>query len=369
MLPENTLLRLVCLLFTAVTLAFAATNSTNTTADTFDILKAPVITKPGCPSQCGDLTVPYPFGIGLSSGCGIGEWFELNCSHAFDPPRAYIYDTNIQAFEISDNQMRISIVIARRCYDTTGADVLRNKASSNMSGTPYSYSELNKFFVIGCDDLALVFGDGSRDFTSGCITLCSSAEDIIGGYCSGIGCCQTSLPKGLQSYTAVLSSLNNHTNVSSFDPCSYAFVGEEARFDFRGASDMSDPNFSQRVKSTVRIVVDWAVGNLTCAGAQNSEDYACKANSECVDSDTGLGGYRCKCKDGYERNPYLDPGCTDINECADPNLHNCAKLCINAPGNFTCSCPHGEYGDGTIGGKGCIAYNSQFPITKVALGN
>ncbi|KAK4418907.1 Wall-associated receptor kinase [Sesamum alatum] len=362
------LLQLAWIFLCGLTLTLAATNSTtNTTApDTFNISKAPVITKPGCPSKCGNLTVPYPFGIGRGSGCGIGNWFELNCSNAFDPPRAYL--GNIQIYDISDNQMRISNVMARRCYDRAGAVSQTNYASSDITGTPYSYSELNKFTVVGCDDFALVTGGGGRNFTSGCVTLCSKAEDVIDGYCSGIGCCQTSLPKGLKFYLTDLSSLRNHTQVSSFDPCSYAFLGEEQKFVFRGASDLSDPNFMQRVLTTVPIVLDWAIGNLTCADAEKAEDYACKANSFCVDSDTGLGGYRCSCNKGYEGNPYLDPGCTDIDECADPNLNDCEKLmCTNTLGGFNCSCPHGQYGDGREDGRGCHPYTSEFPVMKVAL--
>lgn len=310
-MSENMLLSLLtCAVFLHLTLTSAATNTNTTTTttapDTFNISKAPTISKPGCPSKCGNLTVPYPFGVG--PGCGYGEFFEFNCTDTFGPPRALI--GNIQIFNISDNQMRISSVVARRCYDKSGTVVLKNTASSNIIGTPYSYSELNRFTVVGCDDLALVTGAGGRNFTSGCVSLCSRAEDVIGGYCSGIGCCQTSLPKGLKFYLMDLSSLKNHTTVSSFDPCSYAFFGEQEKFVFRGASDLSDPNFMERILSTVPIVVDWAIGNSSCAEVESAGDYACKANSGCVDSNTGVGGYRCRCKPGYEGNPYLDPGCT-----------------------------------------------------------
>ncbi|PIN23575.1 Serine/threonine protein kinase [Handroanthus impetiginosus] len=346
---QNMLPHLTCILFTGATLTFAATN------DTFSILKGPVISKPGCASKCRNLTVPYPFGIG--PGCGIGEWFELNCTDAFDTPGAYL--GNIQIYEISDNQMRISNVIAKRCYGRTGEEMWGNAASSNISVTTFSYSELNKFFVVGCDDLAVVDGRGWRDFSCGCVTRCSSAENVSGESCSGRGCCQTSLTKGLQFYSTALATLNNHTYISSFDQCGYAFVGEEERFNFRGASDLSDANFTQRVLNTVPIVLDWAIGNLTCAEVKNSKDYACKANnSSCINSDTGLGGYRCSCNKGYEGNPYLDPaGCKDIDECADPNL-NCAE-CINTPGGFICiNSPPPEPSK----------KNSQFPVDKVALG-
>lgn len=57
-------------------------------------------------------------------------------------------------------------------------------------------------------------------------------------------------------------------------------------------------------------LLDPPIGNLNCKEAQNSSGYACQANSHCVDSETRLGGYRCRCNDGYEGNPYLSPGCT-----------------------------------------------------------
>ncbi|KAL6534454.1 hypothetical protein OROHE_013379 [Orobanche hederae] len=330
---ETTLPLLAWITLTVLTLTLAATNTTtNSTADTFNILKTPIITKPNCPSKCGDLTVPYPFGIG--AGCGIGNWFEFNCSDAFDPPRAFI--GTIRVYEISDNQMRVSNVVSRRGKNIFLGPQHRNSASSSTAGTPYSYSELNRFNVIGCDDFALITGIGERSFTSGCVSLCSKAEDVIGGYCSG---CRN-----------------------------YAFLGEHDKFVFRGASDLSDPNFMQRVLDTVPIVVDWAIGNMSCAEVVKSGDYACKGNSFCIDSDTGMGGYQCNYNKGYGGNPYLDPGCTDIDEYAESNQNDCEKLCINTPGSYNCSCPDGQSGDGRKHGRGCNAINSQFPVIKVALG-
>ncbi|KAK4478465.1 hypothetical protein RD792_013940, partial [Penstemon davidsonii] len=159
---------------------------------------------------------------------------------------------------------------------------------------------------------------------------------------------------------ASLNSFRNHTLVSSFNPCSYAFFGDTTEFEFRGASDLSDPNFVERVRASVPVVLDWAIGNLTCVEVQSLEDYACKSQSYCVDSNTGLGGYRCRCNDGYEGNPYLDPGCTDIDECADPSTNNCIT-CVNTLGSFNCTCPQGyrcrcnnSYEDDPHIGPGCI---------------
>ncbi|KAK4483768.1 hypothetical protein RD792_010971 [Penstemon davidsonii] len=327
-MPKNKFLLQLASFFilsTSILCTFAATNSTtNTTTaftDTFRISQPATITKPDCPRQCGDLTVPYPFGIGIGSGCGITRSFELNCSAAFSQPRAFIGHIRVpyEVFEISDSRMRISNVVGQRCFDRSGP-VNSTTATANLNGTPYSYSELNKFTLIGCDDLSLITGSfsrnftnlNSRNFTGGCVTMCSTAADVIGGNCSGIGCCQTSVPKGLKNYAAGPISLNNHTKVLSFNPCTYAFLGDPSEFDFRGASDLSDPNFMQRVKDNVRVVLDWAIGNASCVDAQGFNDYGCKNNSYCIDSNTDSKGYRCSCNNGYGGNPYLDTGCTGI---------------------------------------------------------
>ncbi|CAK9140008.1 unnamed protein product, partial [Ilex paraguariensis] len=356
------------IMFTLVTSQINPSTTTNTTTTTtYMISKGANITKPGCQRQCGNITVPYPFGIGLGTGCAIDSWLEINCNTSFNPPKPFIGGLEVR--DISDSQVRITNVVANKCYDRLGALTHENIAWTNLLGSsPYSFSDANKFTVIGCDDLALITGSEGRNFTSGCVSLCAKAEDVLGGYCSGIGCCQTSMPKGLKYYFTSLRSLENHTTVWSFDPCSYAFLGEENAFTFRGASDFLDPDFINRTLATVPIVLDWVIGNLSCAQAKAANDYACQGNSYCNDSDSGFGGYRCSCNQGYEGNPYLSPGCQDINECADLNNNVCEKICINTPGSYNCSCPHGYYGDGKKNGRGCIAETSQFPVIKFSLG-
>ncbi|KAF7112824.1 hypothetical protein RHSIM_RhsimUnG0189200 [Rhododendron simsii] len=147
------------------------------------------------------------------------------------------------------------------------------------------------------------------------------------------------------------------------DNCGYAFMGEQDSFQYSNLSVFSDPNFLSRVP----IVLDYAIGTQSCVVAKNSNAYLCNLNNTLCSDNTdssGYGGYLCSCKYGYEGNPYLSPGCTDIDECIDPNLNDCdgnAK-CTNTPGNFSCSCDHHFSGDGRSDGSGCTRQASQIPV-------
>lgn len=160
--------------------------------------------------------------------------------------------------------------------------------------------------MVGCDDIV---GIEARNFTGGCISLCFSSEDVIEGDCSGIGCCQNSIPKGLQQFVANPSTIYGRVNSWSFNPCGYAFLGDPSRFRF-SASDLNSSGFQNRTEETVPLVLEWVLGTQNCSMARSSHDFACLQNSECVDSETGVEGYLCRCEEGYEGNPYLSPGCT-----------------------------------------------------------
>ncbi|KAM7489446.1 hypothetical protein LguiB_026930 [Lonicera macranthoides] len=334
--------------------------------------------KPGCQRQCGNVVIPYPFGIGLGSHCSIPNSpnFEINCDTSFNPPKPYIGHGNVDVIGITDTQIRTTSVVASNCYNPTGELMTTTQAWTKLEKTQFSFSEVNMFMLVGCDDLALITVDGGRNFTSGCVSVCSGPQNVLSGPCSGSGCCHISIPKGLKRFDVELSSMRNHT-VVPFNPCGYAFLGEPERFIFQGASDLSDPNFRNRTEESVPMVLDWVIGNQSCDDAKKSNNFACLQNSQCVDSDIGFAGYRCSCNDGFEGNPYLAPGCTDIDECMGPNnLCSFEKNCTNTQGGYNCSCPDDFFGDGFKNGSGCIAMKSnvlkrelQFPVLKFYLGN
>ncbi|CAI9263657.1 unnamed protein product [Lactuca saligna] len=321
------------------------------------------IARPGCLTQCGNLTVEYPFGIG--KGCSLDESFDLTCNLTYKPPKLFIRSGNIEIYSISDSEMRIYNLVAYKCYNASGNVTDERDAWTNLETTPFTFSPKNKFTVIGCDDFALIGGATEAEFTSGCLGACSNANDVPSdGYCSGIGCCQTAIPKGLKFYQTTVLTVDNHTAVHSFNPCGLAFLGEEDSFQFGGARDLYNATeFYDRTIASVPVVVDWVIGgNSSCAQA-NTE---CKGNSFCSDAD--IGGYRCSCNKGYEGNPYLDPGCQDIDECSDKNNFPCYGNCDNTPGSYNCTCLPGNTGDArTADGCRPVAKNSKFPAMVFCL--
>ncbi|KAA8538496.1 hypothetical protein F0562_028133 [Nyssa sinensis] len=216
-------------------------------------------------------------------------------------------------------------------------------------------STQNKFTAIGCDTYAIVRGyKGNQVYTTGCLSICESIDSVVNGSCSGVGCCQVSIPNGLRGINLTLGSYYNHTRIIDFNPCSFAFIVDQGEF-----------NFSSKLYSDLKhmtylpyppLVVDWTIGNKTCEVAQKDQtSYACvDKKSKCYEPDntTTGSGYRCKCSAGYRGNPYLSGGCQDIDECAE-SLHKCEKDCINTVGNYSCPCPPGYRGDDRKDGDGC----------------
>ncbi|KAL0288592.1 UNVERIFIED_CONTAM: hypothetical protein Sangu_2652000 [Sesamum angustifolium] len=74
----------------------------------------PYISKPGCLSKCGDLTVPYPFGIGIKANCSINPFFDINCNSSFNPPKAFL--GNHEVLGISETKILIRNKLASVCY-------------------------------------------------------------------------------------------------------------------------------------------------------------------------------------------------------------------------------------------------------------
>ncbi|CAD6337802.1 unnamed protein product [Miscanthus lutarioriparius] len=249
---------------------------------------------PNCPEKCGNMSIPYPFGIGkdsLGKDCFLKKDFEVICNTSQQAPTIYIYTgggsvpySKVLNFSLLDGEARIQNRIHWSCKYPNSSNITNDEfpaLSLNLGNSlKVSYTK-NKFTAIGCATLANIRG---------------STDEIIDFDFNNL------------RYTSVCSS----------------FCDSEKQ-------------------DGVPLVLDWSVGSETCEEAKkNSSSFACRTlNSVCINATNGS-GYRCICSQGYQGNPYLDEGCQDINECDDPSIYPCINgNCINTIGSYNCSCPGG----------------------------
>ncbi|XP_042450610.1 putative wall-associated receptor kinase-like 16 [Zingiber officinale] len=323
----------------------------------------------GCLTKCGDVEIPYPFGIGaiiadcsgedcflnstetaIGANCSLGGGFNLTCNTMKSGLKKPFYH-EIEVLDISlvMGQVRMLNRISSSCYDPNYNNVTYSNWWLDMEDTPYRFSNLrNKFTAIGCDTLAYIQDHhGNNSYFSGCVSACNDEQSIINDSCSGMGCCQTSIPKNLQYYGVSFDGNFNNSNTWRFGRCNYAALLEADWFQFQTSYITTSQLMQINGDGRVPVVMDWAIGNETCEVTKRNPitSYACISNnSVCVDSSNGP-GYLCNCSTGYRGNPYVSNGCQDVDECNQQSNPCSDGICQNLPGNYSCHCPEGTHGD------------------------
>ncbi|KAG6467837.1 hypothetical protein ZIOFF_072401 [Zingiber officinale] len=301
-----------------------------------------------CLTKCGDVDIPYPFGVGIN--CSWGIRFNLTCDEVeTGVKKPFLFNVEVHSISLLMGQLRFLNPISSACYNTNYNNVTYTSWWINFEDTPYRFSDLhNKFTAIGCDTLAYIIGshESNISYQSGCVSMCEDEESIVSDSCSGMGCCQTSIPKNLKFYEVSFDEYFNNSAIWRFSRCSYAVLLDAEWFEFQTSYITTTQLMQINSGGRVPVVIDWAIGNETCEVAKlNLTSYACISNSsDCVESSNGP-GYLCNCSKGYQGNPYVSDGCQDINECnLQPNP--CSDgICQNLPGNYSCDCPEGKHGD------------------------
>nr|XP_011468618.1 PREDICTED: wall-associated receptor kinase 3-like [Fragaria vesca subsp. vesca] len=377
-------------------------------AETDDLNQSELV-KPGCSAACGPLVVPYPFG--MNPGCYFNDDFFISCNNTITGggsgggggPKAFFRgrsDFVILNISLDRQEMRVSRSMSKSCLvvDKNGTVISYSNEEENTQDVkpPNDVfrisSRRNKFTTLGCNLIGFVTTTdvnpsssttsgkrmtmeetptsslyGLRGYTDACVSTCSQGiEKAKNGTCHSYGgCCQVPITiDDVKHYTTNLGSIS-----VDYQACGYAFVTEAEEFKFSSLDLIQDVDN----RKAAPLVLEWAIRNhLTCGEARrNRSDYACKAKySDCVNSTNGP-GYICKCRKGYQGNPYLLHGCQDIDECASEKLNPCSSsaTCINNSGGVACNCSEGFIGDGKEAGTGCYrSLSRQLKLLIVALG-
>ncbi|KAJ0695347.1 putative protein kinase RLK-Pelle-WAK family [Helianthus annuus] len=253
---------------------------------------------PGCPDNCGNITIPYPFGIGKE--CSLSETYEVNCT------TLRVAYANFKLFNISldDGLMHGLLPMAYHCYNSRGS-VSWSQPKIRLSRFRIS-SKLNLLTTVGCSTRAnLMDMDGKRDIT-GCKSR-SSCKSLVNGTCSGKGCMQIPIPYLPQEFRIQGQRVTRKVGNWSFNNCTYGFLAykDQYRFQETDLDNMKNRSFL--------VALEWSIGNTSCKEAKkNKTSYICKENSVCVDFNSDFDrdpGYNCHCAQGFKGNPYLTDGC------------------------------------------------------------
>ncbi|CAN6382115.1 unnamed protein product [Urochloa humidicola] len=300
---------------------------------------------PGCSSICGNVTIPYPFG--LSEGCSWDESLTLDCNHSFSPPRPYYGPFEVNSITVETGEMRVWTEISSICFNSpnTTSDDDTYSWWFNFTGTPFLVKQgKNEFTGIGCYTMALLRGKDDGSYFSGCVTTCTSlvqamSADNSNG-CTGIGCCQIPTPSDLNKIEVDWQGMGNNNPAWNYSPCSYAFVAEKGwyKFSVNHLNGTGKMKFDQQVGERAPLVLDWAI-NISRGGACAS------SNSYRLSVRHGQ-GYLCNCSKGYAGNAYVTEGCKNINEC-QLQLYSCptGSSCTDTEGNYKCQCKFGRRGE------------------------
>ncbi|XBI76711.1 hypothetical protein VPH35_069928 [Triticum aestivum] len=363
----------------------------------------PMIARRGCRDKCGNISIPFPFGIG--HGC-FHEGFEVHCKDSARPPRAFLASAFLgtHQWEGSTTELHlhgdpltlnrslpsmlplelVSISVATseaRAYGgvsylctTDETRGLFKFYTMPLYFTPFGVSAMRNALVgVGWRAEPYLAIHDSKNaaydhfFCRSDILEVDFLGHVRNGSCTGQGCCETPFPPAYRSVQfAQMKILVENNSMWSIMPCSYGMLVEKSWYNFSTPDMYGDRVLAKRFPRGVPFVLDFAIGKASCPaeGQQPPSDYACvSGNSSCANATIG---YVCRCWKNYEGNPYMNNGCQDIDECKLPELYPCSSdgICKNMPGGYNCPCRFGMKGDGKAG-----TCTSIFPLAaRVAVG-
>ncbi|XP_078439989.1 putative wall-associated receptor kinase-like 16 [Wolffia australiana] len=267
---------------------------------------------PSCKSKCGNVEIPYPFGIG--EGCHMQEHgdFRVFCNESSSPPKPTIPSNpplEITKIDLLEGFLHVKVPVSYQCVSETG-ETTTKIFNYDFTGLPYSISLFgNLFTVVGCDTLGVLNFDGG---SFGCLASCTKSTQQPETGCDGLGCCRVRIPDTLGRISVSISSLSNYSQFTGLSRCGAAFFMDGDSYDL-GESILLNTTTVAAKDMTVRL--EWSVDDKTCEKSRRKS--ACGSlYSQCSDS-FRRAGYLCRCAVGFSGNAYIEGGCSAISTNSD----------------------------------------------------
>lgn len=262
------------------------------------------ITKPGCPEKCGNVSIPYPYGIGR--GCYLDPVYEIICNSSLQPWKPYLRLFNFEVEEITLKSFlynEFQRITVKTPADRTCGIQNTNISSIDFGETPYWFPVTENVLIVeGCGS-SVILMNRSDQILGGCSSLCDDqhhGDNKVVTSCVGIGCCQISLGKSDRLDQYSLNVFNFPTGSSN---CTSTMLVSES---YMSKFHVDSSNLSRLTASAT--VVGWMVANSTGLIMPSSDEerrhcqnyhYTAKMQE----------GFICFCDKGYYGNPYIPYGC------------------------------------------------------------
>ncbi|KAM5559807.1 wall-associated receptor kinase-like 1 [Rosa sericea] len=284
------------------------------------------IAKENCTSQCGRVSIPYPFGIGPNNHCYFDSWYEIECNHSVRVAKPFLRRLQLEVLNISvyGGNATVQVPSPVTYLSCKGK---QSPPAPNLTLSPFMYSFGNSFVAVSCNSFASLRTNQTRTLT-GCSSTCldqdffSASEMCKYGY----NCCRTDLSQYITTFS--VTQERDKTRRNKTDCEDYAFLVDQQWFD-EHKSDFR----AIKGRDVVPVKLDWilsleknrsliksieALNEVDGRRNPNDSTPTCSQYSF-LENITWSDLYDCRCPPGYEGNPYLLLPCRDIDECKDSN--------------------------------------------------
>ncbi|MED6193612.1 hypothetical protein PIB30_021264 [Stylosanthes scabra] len=261
----------------------------------------------GCNSTCGDVQIPFPFGMN-ELGCYADHWFQIECRNH----TPYLKSIGLEVSSIDASEGTIDIMHPiHRWNCKVGHNATQEFV--DLRGSPFVYSQVSNVFIsVGCNEVSFLLSNGTQ--VSGCVSICDDKNEVEKEIeidnCNGKYCCVTSLPLYLSEFNVTTESLGNNN-----DDCSYALIVQYHRVPdyMRGLGINYRRSWNSLTDlgglKNVVVVLEWEIHNSSIRLPSSGAGYC--VNTNITSSRNTHSGRKCYCDTDPHGNPYIQGGCTN----------------------------------------------------------